>query len=106
MYLTSLEDRDSLSCVWLFATPQTVGCQALHGILQAGILELVAIPFSRDQTWVSRIAGKFFTIWATREALVVIYLLTGSCTFWPPSSAHPVSGNLKSDLSLYEFEHS
>ena len=46
----------------------------IHGILQARILEWVAIPFSRgssqprDQTWVSWIAGRFFTIWATREA--------------------------------------
>ena len=33
----------------LFATPWTVARQApVHGILQAGILELVAIPFSRD----------------------------------------------------------
>ena len=46
----------------------------VHGILQARILEWVAIPFSggsswpRDWTWVSCIAGRFFTIWATREA--------------------------------------
>ena len=46
----------------------------VHGILQARILEWVTIPFSRgsswprDQTWVSCIAGRFFTIWATREA--------------------------------------
>ena len=59
----------SLSCVRLFATPWTV-----HGILQARILEWVAFPLSRgsfqprDQTQVSRIAGKFFTSWATREA--------------------------------------
>ena len=39
----------------------------VHGILQAGILEWVAIPFSRrssqprDQTQVSCIAGRFFT---------------------------------------------
>ena len=45
-----------------------------HGILQARILEWVVIPFSRgssqprDQTQVSRIAGRFFTSWATREA--------------------------------------
>ena len=32
-----------------FVTPQTVANHAsLHGILQAGILEWVAIPFSRD----------------------------------------------------------
>ena len=47
---------------------------SVHGIIQARILEWVAIPFSRgsswprDQTWVSCIAGRFFTIWATREA--------------------------------------
>ena len=47
---------------------------SVHGILQARILEWVAIPFSRgssqprDQTLVSCIAGRFFTIWATREA--------------------------------------
>ena len=47
---------------------------SIHGILQARILEWVAIPFSRrsfqfrDQTQVSRITGRFFTIWATREA--------------------------------------
>ena len=47
----------------------------VHRILQARILEWVAIPFSRgssrhrDQTWVSCIAGGFFTIWDTREAL-------------------------------------
>ena len=44
-----------------------------HGILQARILERVAILFSReasllrDRTWGTRIAGRFFTIWATRE---------------------------------------
>ena len=46
----------------------------VHRILQARILERVAFPFSRgssqsrDQTQVSRIAGRFFTSWATREA--------------------------------------
>ena len=48
----------------------------VHEILQARILEWVAFPFSRgssqprDQTQVSSIAGRFFTSWATREALV------------------------------------
>ena len=49
---------------------------SVHGILQASILEWVAIPFSRGSSWprdwtqVSCIAGGFFTIWATREALM------------------------------------
>ena len=62
--------------VWLFATPWIVACQGLlsMGILQARILEWVAIHFSRgssqprDQTQVSQIASRFFTVWATREA--------------------------------------
>ena len=47
---------------------------SVHGILQARILEWIAIPFSRrsswprDQTLVSCIAGWFFTLWATRQA--------------------------------------
>ena len=47
---------------------------SVHRILQARILEWVAISFSRwsswprDGTWVSCIAGRLFTIWATREA--------------------------------------
>ena len=49
----------------------------VHGVLQARILEWVAIPFSRgspqprDQTWVFCIVGRYFTVWATREALHV-----------------------------------
>ena len=42
----------------------------VHGILQARILEWVAVPFSRgscqprDRTQVSQVAGRFFTNWA------------------------------------------
>ena len=66
----------SLSHVWLFdsmdCSPQG---SSVHGILQARIVEWVATSFSRgsswprDQTWVSCIAGRFFTASATREAL-------------------------------------
>ena len=51
---------------------------SVHGIPQAKIQEWVAIPFSRrssqprDQTQVSCIAGRGFTVCATREALLVI----------------------------------
>ena len=43
-------------------------CSSVHGILQARILEWVAISFfrgssrPRDRTWVSRIVGRRFTI--------------------------------------------
>ena len=47
---------------------------SVHGILQTRILEWIVISSSRgssrtrDWTWVSWISGRFFTIWATREA--------------------------------------
>ena len=67
-----------LSRVLLSVTPWTVAHQAPlpTGILQARVLEWVAMPSSRgsspprDQTQVSRTAGRFWTIWATREAQV------------------------------------
>ena len=48
----------------------------VNGILQARILEWGAVPFSRvslqprDEIHVSHIAGRFFTSWGTREALL------------------------------------
>ena len=68
---------------------------SVHEILQARILEWVAISFSRgcfqpsDWTWVSRNAGRFFTIWAPREALwgngVILpdhgFVFRGLCVF-------------------------
>ena len=50
----------------------------VHGIFQATIQEWVAIFFSsgssppRGWTWISCIAGRFFTNWATREAFLLI----------------------------------
>ena len=58
---------------------------SVHGISQARILEWVAIPFCRgsswprDRTWVSCIAGRFFLVWATREAFVTIYVCVCVC---------------------------
>ena len=69
-----------LSCVRLFVcNPMD---STVHGILQARILEWVALPFSRgssqprDRTQVSRTAGRFFTTWATREAPLVFITFT------------------------------
>ena len=61
----------SLSHVWFFVTPPYMG------ILQAKILEWVAVPsrgsfLPRDQTEVSCIAGRFFTSWATKEAFGIM----------------------------------
>ena len=65
-----------LSYIRLFVTPWIVAHQAplSMGILQARMLEWIAMPSSRgssqpkDQTQISHTVGDFFTIWATREA--------------------------------------
>ena len=51
---------------------------SVHRILQARVLEWVAISYSRGSSWptdgsqVSYITSRFFTIWATREAQLQI----------------------------------
>ena len=69
----------SLSRVWLFVTPMDCSLpgSTFHGILQARVLEWVAISFSRgssrprDRTLISCIPGRRFNLWATREAHVI-----------------------------------
>ena len=64
------------SCLTLCDPMGCIACQTplSMGILQATILEWVAMPSSgessrpRDWTQVSLIAGRFFTVWATWEA--------------------------------------
>ena len=68
---------------------------SVHGILQARILEWVAKPSSRGlsqpraQTQVSCIAGRIFTVWATREAHSVSLLIFSldDLSFMEPISA-------------------
>ena len=72
---------------------------SVHGILLARILERVAVPSSRassqprDQTRASYMAGGFFTIWATREALdghknraIIVALQHTQHSLWEPCS--------------------
>ena len=95
---------------------------SVHGIFQAWILEWVAISFSRgpsrprDRTRVSCIVGRRFTVQATREAIVFLFiyvnregnLLFFFLTFWPPSpdlsNLQPcISGNHQSGPCINEF---
>ena len=79
----------SLSRVWLC---DPMNCSfpgfSVHEISQARIPEWVAISFSRgsfwlrDQTQVSCIVGRFFTIWATRE------MHRSSVQYYPYLKAH------------------
>ena len=65
----NLGESEVIQCPILFYLPHS----SIHGIFQARVLEWVAISFftvssqRRDQTWVSHIVGRCFTIWATRE---------------------------------------
>ena len=71
------ESNTILKAICMYAQSCPALCNPVDytvpGILQARILEWVAVPFSRgssqprDQTQVSHIAGNFFTSWATRE---------------------------------------
>ena len=71
-----------ISCSVASTLSNSMDCSSpgssVHGILQVRILERVAIAFSkgpsrsRDWNWVSWIAGRFFTLWATREALICV----------------------------------
>ena len=67
-----------------------------HGILQIRIWNWVAMPFSRgsfqprDQTQVSSIAGGFFTLWATREALLPILGEEKKAGLWSLEKAYRV----------------
>ena len=60
------------STFWVLVNCSLPG-SSVHGILQARIMEWVTIPFSRGSSQLrdrtQGIAGRFFTIWATREAL-------------------------------------
>ena len=61
----------------------------VHGILQARILEWVALPFSRGSSWsrnrtgVSCTIGRFLTNWAIREALYFVCMCACAnvCTY-------------------------
>ena len=75
---------------------------SIHGVLQARILQWIAIPFSRGSsrsrnwTQVSCIAGRFFVIWATRETLTIVVEI--SLFFWSFLFALTFSSRLESLL--------
>ena len=83
--------------VRLFATPWTIAHQAplFMGILQARILEWMAMLCSRGSSWprnwtgVSCITGGFFTRRATREAPRAIWLHKKKCVLCTTVVSHP-----------------
>ena len=85
------------------------------GILQARILKWVAFPFSRgsfqprDRTQVSRIAGGFFTVWATREAqlsmLLLLLLLSRFSRVWLCATPQTAAYQALPSLGFSRQEH-
>ena len=77
---------------------------SIHGILQARILEWIAISFSRgsfqarDWTWVSCISGKLFTTWAREPSQNHLPKLPPKAT-----SQNYLSKPLRSDGSNRQF---
>ena len=78
---------------------------SVHGISQARRLEWVAIFFSRGSSWprywtpVSCIAGRFFTIWATREVQIYPHM---PLYFLPPAPLCPTLSLCNPDLPSLE----
>ena len=60
---------------------------SVHRILQARMLEWVVVSsfmgssWPTDRTWVSYIAGRFFTVWATKEAPLRVKLLLNDLAY-------------------------
>ena len=66
-------------------------CSSVHGILQARILEWVAMPSYRGSFWLrdhtlslmtSALVGVFFTTSTTWEALIVLYIFSKVVCFY------------------------
>ena len=77
-----ISESESVSCSVMSSSLRPMDCSlpgfSVHGVLQAGLLEWLAIPFSRgssqprDWTRTSCTEGSFYTIWTTREAQKLI----------------------------------
>ena len=100
-----------LNHVQLFLIPINSSLQGsfVHGIFQVRVLEWVTISFSRgyswprDQTWVSHIAGRCFTLWATTEAPKKWVAISFSRRSSSPGDRTQISPNGKQ--ILYPLSH-
>ena len=91
-----------------------LGCSlpgsSIHRISQARTLDWVAISFSRgssqprEWTWVSCTAGRFFTIWATREAWLwwVLFLNQNCPALWETRMLLMMRSKGRNFMSAYE----
>ena len=104
------------NCVWLFPTLWTVAHQArsIHGSLQAGILEWVAISSSRGSSWLwnrtkvaydSCIAGRFSTAELPGKPWHGLNWVYTTC-HWMGWSKHPCRSSINNNsLDFPESYH-
>ena len=77
------------------STDYSLPGSSVHRILQVKILEWVAMPSTRGSSWprdrtqVSHIAGRFFTIWATRETHLKCRKMIKTCWMQCPCVLRP-----------------
>ena len=78
---------------------------SVHGVLQAWILEQAAVPSSRGSFWsknwtcvsyISCIVGRFFTVWATREAQIILTDVSKIALNFAPQPTKPKILNINS----------
>ena len=80
---------------------------SVHWILQARILEWVAIPLSRVSsqpmywTWVCSTAGRFLTIWATMVPCIHLGLQSPRWVQWLASCPQIFNGSERVGFSVY-----
>ena len=80
---------------------------SVHWILQARILEWVAIPLSRGSsqptywTWVCSTAGRFLTIWATMVPCIHLALQSPCWVQWLASCPQIFNGSERVGFSVY-----
>ena len=83
---------------------------SVHGIYQARVLGWIAISFSRgsfhprNRTRVSHIVGRRFTIWATREIITSIIIISISICLWCSYSFTGL-GSLCLTVNILTFNH-
>ena len=113
--LPNPSENESISCSVMSDLCDTIACRSpgssVHRILQATMLEWIAIPFSRRssppraQTQVSHIAGRIFNIWAPRESLMR-QLLFLSCPLYVEKGESQRDGSMCPNLHSHELGQS
>ena len=84
---------------------------SVHGILQARIPARVAMPYSRgssqprDRTRISCIPGRFFTVWAIREALMEAIVVDNFSKLMKSKQVQWIPSRLNTKKTIRTYHH-